>query len=385
MELTHANMPPMRFIDEAKIKISAGDGGHGCVAFRREKYVTHGGPSGGNGGRGGSISFVSSDRKSTLQDFRYQRTYRAENGQGGGNANKTGRSGEDLLIPVPVGTIIRGEATEELLFDFTEKNQKWTACSGGRGGKGNSHFASSTMQAPRFAQDGEAGEFKEIIMELKLLADVGIIGFPNAGKSTLISKISAAKPKIADYAFTTRSPNLGVVQLNEERSIVVADIPGLIKGASQGHGLGHRFLKHIERTEVLIHLIDGATLLKAFSKNPDTEAVANTALSLYLTIRQELSDFDAGLAQKPESVVINKKEILSPELLQAVQKKLRDNIHSIRKTHPLFGEPWAISGVTGEGLPGLLKHLDERFKTRDQKMNQSTSNTGVILPDGFRA
>ena len=294
----------MRFIDEVKIKIAGGHGGPGCVSFRRETFEPRGGPNGGEGGAGGSVTIQADIQLGTLQDLRFKRIYRAPNGEPGAGSNKAGRDGEDILIRVPVGTFVKDAETGETIIDLVKDKQSWVACKGGRGGKGNSHFVTSTHQAPRFAQPGEDGESIEVSLELKLIADVGIIGFPNAGKSTLISKISAARPKIADYAFTTLKPNLGVVSLSVDQSFVVADIPGLIEGAHRGMGLGHKFLKHIERTRVFVHLLDGTQLLDD-ATTPDEDSIAMAIEKLiknYLMIRQELGLFNEKLLHKPEIV-----------------------------------------------------------------------------------
>lgn len=288
----------MRFIDEASIRVAAGKGGPGCVSFRREKFVPRGGPDGGDGGDGGDVNFVASTQLSTLQDFRFKRVYQAQNGSGGSGANKAGKDGEDVQIRVPVGTLIKNTHTGEILVDFTEEGQSWTACHGGRGGKGNAHFVSSTFQAPKFAQSGEEGESRELTLELKLLADAAIIGFPNAGKSTLISRISAARPKIADYPFTTLVPNLGMVRYQEGKSFVVADIPGLIEGAHQGKGLGIQFLRHIERTRVLV------VLLEATSPDPQGD---------FTTLMNELTSYSPSLGKKRKIVAVSKMDLIPPE------------------------------------------------------------------------
>src|SRR3954467_13671205 len=244
------------FIDEAKIKVKAGDGGNGCMAFRREKFVPRGGPSGGDGGKGGDVVMESSERHNTLVHFRFNPEHKAERGRHGEGSNKTGREGSDVVLKVPVGTIVYDDETGEKVFEFTAADQRFVIASGGRGGRGNARFATSVHQAPREHEAGRPGEEHTYRLELKLLADVGLVGYPNVGKSTLISRISSAHPKIADYPFTTLSPNLGVVTLTEGRSFVVADVPGLIEGAHEGHGLGDKFLRHIERTKVLVHLVD---------------------------------------------------------------------------------------------------------------------------------
>ena len=341
----------MRFIDEAKIRVSGGHGGAGCVSFRREAFAPRGGPDGGDGGDGGDVIFVSTTQLSTLQDFKFKRIYAAPNGMHGSGANKAGKDGEDITVRLPVGTVIKDAVTGEILVDLKEEGQTWVACKGGRGGKGNAHFVTSTFQAPKFAQPGEEGENREIVLELKLLADVGIIGFPNAGKSTLISRISAARPKIADYPFTTLTPNLGVVFLSDYESFVVADIPGLVEGAHRGAGLGHKFLKHIERTRLFLHLLDGSQLLE----DDGIEKV----IQHYQAIRQELGLFNEKLLHKPEIVVLNKIDLFEadPKLVQDAQTALRQRITAIRGTHPLPGEPFVISAVSGEGIPVLLQTI----------------------------
>ncbi len=352
----------MRFIDSAKIKISAGHGGPGCVSFRREKFAPVGGPDGGDGGRGGDVFFTSTTGLGTLQDFRFKRIYKAENGHHGSGTNKAGRDGEDIEIKIPVGTVIKQAETEEVLFDFTEPNQRWLAVKGGRGGKGNAHFVSSTFQAPKMAQPGEPGQDLELTLELKLLADVGLIGYPNAGKSTLISRMSAAQPKIADYPFTTLVPNLGVVFVEEFQHYVVADIPGLIEGASEGAGLGHRFLKHIERTQILVHLLDGAHLLE-FTTRPDDEPGANAKhgadelARLYKNIRKELHAYNPELTSKQEFVVINKADLFYgqdgflDEVIKHFQKKIKSQ-----------APVQMLSSATGEGVRDLSLTLWRALK-----------------------
>ena len=375
----------MRFIDEAKIKVAGGHGGPGCVSFRRETFVPRGGPDGGDGGKGGSIIFSASIQLGTLQDFRFRRSYQAPRGMHGSGANKTGRDGEDIQVLIPVGTIIRDTLTGEILVDFTEDKQTWVACKGGRGGKGNAHFVSSTHQAPKFAQPGEDGENREITLELKLLADVGIIGFPNAGKSTLISRISAARPKIADYAFTTLTPNLGVVFLAENKSFVIADIPGLVEGAHRGIGLGHKFLKHIERTGLFIHLLDGAQLLDDATQPTLEEGThfshaVDALVSRYQAIRNELGLFNPDLLHKPEIIVLNKTDLLDKEITDQACKSLREKITSIRGTHPLPGEPFTISTVSGEGIQPLLFVIFDELQNQKIAQNRPL-NQGISLPD----
>ncbi len=368
----------MRFIDEAKIRVSAGHGGPGCVSFRREKFIPRGGPDGGDGGAGGDVIFVASSQLGTLQDFRFKREYRAEDGHHGSGTNKAGRDGGDIEIRIPVGTVLRDAESDEILADLVEDGQRWLACEGGRGGKGNAHFVSSTFQAPKFAQEGEAGSFKELKLELKLLAEAAIIGFPNAGKSTFISRISAARPKIADYAFTTLVPNLGVVNLDNYESFVVADIPGLIEGAHAGLGLGHRFLKHIERTSVFIHMLDGTRILDDATRPGDDsfQFAIDELVRRYQAIRTELGLFNEDLLHKPEIVVLNKVDLLEtePELVRKACKALRERLNQIRGREPVNGEPFAISAVSGEGLMPILRATFEFVKVSRRERNPSAGN-----------
>jgi GTP-binding protein len=376
----------MRFIDEAKIRVFGGHGGPGCVSFRREVFAPRGGPDGGDGGAGGEVNFKASRQLGTLQDFRFKRIYQAPNGMHGSGTGKAGRDGEDITILIPVGTVIKDTNTGEVLVDFTEDGQTWTACKGGRGGKGNAHFVTSTHQAPKFAQPGEEGQSLEITLELKLLADVGIIGYPNAGKSTLISRISAARPKIADYPFTTLTPNLGVVSV-AEHSFVVADIPGLVEGAHKGIGLGHKFLKHIERTRLFVHLLDGSKLLED-ATNPfeDNFTVAiDNFIQCYQSIRNELGLFNEKLLHKPEIVVLNKLDLLEsdPELIERACKALRERIASIRGTSPSVGEPFVISAVSGYGLDKLLFAMVSQLNSEAQSGESAArpAKNSEILPD----
>lgn len=379
----------MRFIDEAIIQVQAGKGGPGAVNFRREKYEPMGGPDGGDGGKGGSIVFEATHNLSTLQDFRMHRIYRAEDGERGSGKNCAGRDADDKVIRVPVGTIFRNADTGETLMEMEEDGQRWVACPGGRGGKGNSHFVSSTFQAPKFAQPGEAGAFFEHLqLEMKLLADVGIIGFPNAGKSSLISRISAAHPKVADYAFTTMSPVLGVVTIAEGRSVVMADLPGLIEGAHAGLGLGHKFLRHIERTRVLVHLIDGAQLLEIATRpNTSHQDVADEACRLYQVIRSELGLFNEDLLGKSEIVAINKLDILEsdPELVKTVRDTLKRRLPELRGrglSHP--DEPLLISGVSGHGIQPLLHQVGSLLELEAKRSLEPLDQVTVTLPDGSK-
>ncbi len=334
------------FVDEVEIQVTAGDGGRGCVAFRREKYVPRGGPSGGDGGHGGSVLLVASASYNTLVNFRYTPTFRAERGRHGEGSNRTGRSGGHLFIPVPIGTVIHERTPDGdlvLLGDLTEDGVELLVARGGKGGWGNARFATSTNRAPRRALPGLPGESRALRLTLKLLADVGLVGFPNAGKSTLISRISAARPRIADYPFTTLVPNLGVVRLDDLRSFVVADVPGLIEGAHRGHGLGHQFLRHLERTRVLVHLVDVSSLS---GRDPvDDFEVIQRELALFPT-DAELGSVPLG--ERPQVVAANKVDALDePDRLARLRA------HVERRGLP-FHE---ISAVTGQGLPALLETL----------------------------
>ncbi|MBN1830377.1 MAG: GTPase ObgE [Deltaproteobacteria bacterium] len=322
----------MKFVDEAKIFVKAGNGGRGCVSFRREKFIPRGGPDGGNGGKGGDVIFVASPSYRTLLHLQYNQHHRAERGGHGEGNNRSGKGGEDIIIAVPVGTVIHDATTGELLADLSEEGQPHIIASGGIGGKGNAHFKSSTYRAPRFAQPGMEGEERTLRLELKLLADVGIIGFPNVGKSTFISRISAAKPKIADYPFTTLVPNLGVVRYGDD-SFVVADIPGLIEGAHRGMGLGTRFLKHIERTTVLVHILD---ISREDSQDPWSDFTA---------VNNELVSFDSRMVQKPQIIAVNKID------LPATRERLSEISERFRREGLIL---YPLSAVTGEGVKELL-------------------------------
>ncbi len=308
----------MKFIDEAKIRGKAGDGGHGCMSFRREKYVPRGGPDGGDGGKGGDIYMEATERKSTLLDFHFIHLFKAGSGKHGGGKNMHGRSGEELVLQVPPGTLVKDSQTGEILADLAEPGRRWLAAKGGRGGRGNARFATSTCQAPRIAEDGEEGAEFNFILELKLLADVGLVGFPNSGKSTLIAAVSAARPKIADYPFTTLVPNLGVVSYGDAPPFVIADIPGLIEGAHEGAGLGTRFLRHIERTKILVHLID-------VSQAPEEDP-----LLPYRQIEHELASFSDAIAGKVRVIGLNKTDlILDPDRLEALAAAYGETGHPV--------------------------------------------------------
>lgn len=329
------------FTDYAKIIIKSGDGGNGAVSFRREKYVAAGGPDGGDGGRGGSIYFIVDPDSNTLVDFRFKKKFKAENGKNGEGARRYGKSGEDLYVKVPIGTLIKDAETGKIIADLSHKGQKELILPGGRGGKGNSHFATSTRQAPRFSQDGEKGIEKEVILELKLLADVGLIGFPNVGKSTFLSKTTSATPKIADYHFTTLEPNLGVVKNDYGESFVIADIPGIIEGASNGTGLGLQFLRHIERTRLLLHVIDVSGIE---GRNPVDD---------FKTINEELKSYSEKLSKRKQIIVANKIDSMQDEnLYNDLEKLAKENDMEIFK----------ISAVTGEGISELLKRVSQVLK-----------------------
>lgn len=329
------------FTDYAKIIIKSGDGGNGAVSFRREKYVAAGGPDGGDGGRGGSIYFIVDPDSNTLVDFRFKKKFKAENGKNGEGARKYGRSGEDLYVKVPIGTLIKDAETGKIIADLSHKGQKELILPGGRGGKGNCHFATSTRQAPRFSQDGEKGIEKEVILELKLLADVGLIGFPNVGKSTFLSRTTSATPKIADYHFTTLEPNLGVVKNEYGDSFVIADIPGIIEGASNGTGLGLQFLRHIERTRLLLHVIDVSGI------------EGRIPVEDFKTINEELKNYSEKLSKRKQIIVANKIDSMQDETLY------NDLEHLAKKNNI---EIFKISAATGDGIQKLLKRVSEVLK-----------------------
>jgi GTP-binding protein len=326
----------MKFIDDVKIWVKSGEGGKGCVSFRREKYIPRGGPDGGDGGRGGDVIFEATPTLNTLVDFRYNPHLKANDGRAGQGGLKTGRAGVDLLIPIPVGTLIKDADTGEVLYDLSEPGQRVVFLKGGRGGRGNRRFASATRRVPRYAQPGEPGEARLVRLELKLLADVGLVGLPNSGKSTLLSRLTSARPKVAEYPFTTLSPNLGVVSISDDESFTLADIPGLIKDAHKGSGLGIRFLKHIERTKVLVHLIDSAAVAL---ENP---------LESYRTVKDELEHYSVELGRKPFLVALNKIDLLdSPEKLQGLKFSFKKEGLGVT----------CISALTGEGLESLKNML----------------------------
>jgi len=341
------------FIDEVNITVKAGDGGNGCMAFRREKFVPRGGPSGGDGGRGGDVVMVASEHHNTLLHFRFNPEHKAQRGRHGEGSKKTGHNGSSKEVPTPVGTVVYDLDTGALLHDFTTPGDRFVVAKGGRGGRGNARFATSTHQAPTEHEDGKPGEELRLHLELKLLADVGLVGFPNAGKSTLISRISAAKPKIADYPFTTLEPNLGVVSADDDHSFVVADIPGLIEGAHEGHGLGIQFLRHVERTRLLAHLVD----ISDTGRDPAHD---------FKVILSELASFSDELAKKPMIVVATK--------LDAAQDPAR--VKTVQKLAKKHGMPFfKISSATGEGIGELKRAMAERvFASAEADTPEPVSN-----------
>lgn len=335
------------FVDQVKVTLRAGQGGNGCMSFRREKGVPRGGPDGGQGGNGGDIFLVSEERINTLAYFRFHPLNKAKKGSHGEGGNRQGKRGEALILRVPVGTIVREADSDKLLFDFIAAGQKYLAAKGGKGGKGNASFATPTHQAPRFRQEGRPGEEKELILELKLIADAGLVGFPNVGKSTLISKVSAAKPVIADYPFTTLVPNLGVVDLGEFRSFVVADIPGLIEGAHLGHGLGTKFLKHVERTKVLIHIIDVSPFTQ---RDPVND---------FYTVCEELKAFNPQLLERKQVVAANKIDLLAGRT-----DRLKKVERLAKKEHMPF---FPISALKGKGLRELVFEVGMQLDAVDSE------------------
>lgn len=324
----------MGFADEAKFYVGAGKGGNGCVSFRREKFVPRGGPNGGDGGKGGDVYLVADPGLHSLIDFRFRSHFKAESGQGGQGSDKHGRGGKDCIVPVPLGSIIRDAETGQVLVDLTEPEQRFLVAKGGQGGLGNRHFASSTNRAPRQSTPGREGEERWLVVELKLLADAGLVGLPNAGKSTLLSRLSAATPKIADYPFTTLEPQLGVLHFRHAEPCVLADIPGLIEGAHQGIGLGHQFLRHIERTAILIHVVDAG-------------GEGDKALQDYQVLLEELAAYNEELRRRPQLIVLNKIDLIEPERLKEQEQ-----------VFARFGVPvLAISALDGTGLDALKEEI----------------------------
>ena len=330
----------MKFIDEAIITVQSGDGGRGCVSFRREKFIPRGGPDGGDGGKGGDVVFITTSRKRTLYQFRFQKQFKSKNGAHGQGKRKTGKTGQDLVIELPPGTLVTDAETGQIINDLIKSGERLVLAKGGRGGQGNARFKTSTNRSPRFAQPGEPGETKKVKLELKLLADVGIIGLPNAGKSTLITTVSSARPKIGNYPFTTLTPSLGVVETDRGEPFVVADIPGLVKGAHKGTGLGIRFLRHIERTRILVHLVDVSAI---DSDDP---------LHGYDTINKELAKYNHKLAEKPQIVVLNKIDL--PDALKAAK-----TFQSAAKGKKVT----LISALTGKGVDDLKLQIVQLLDT----------------------
>jgi GTP-binding protein len=343
----------MKFVDEASIDVAAGNGGNGSASFRREKYVPFGGPDGGDGGRGGSVFLEGDSGLNTLVDFRHMRAFRAPNGQGGAGRNMTGKSGEDIVVRVPLGTIVTDTETGEHIGDVTAPGQRLLVARGGKGGLGNVHFKSSTNRAPRQTVPGEPGENRGLTLELKVLADVGLLGFPNAGKSTLITCVSAARPKVADYPFTTLYPNLGVVRIDVERSFVIADIPGLIEGAAEGSGLGVQFLKHLQRTRLLLHLVDLAPVAL------DVDPVAQVR-----QLEEEMRKFDPGLLDKPRWLVFTKADLLPPD---EARERAGEAIAELE-----WSGPWMlISAVTHQGADELMQRVSDELERIDEERAQT--------------
>jgi GTPase len=346
----------MKFIDEATITVKAGDGGNGCVSFRREKYIPFGGPDGGDGGDGGSVWLLGNDGLNTLADFRFQRRFEAERGENGHGRNRTGRSGPDLEIPVPVGTQVFDADTGEMIGDVTRAGQRLLVAQGGFHGLGNTRYKSSTNRAPRQSKPGTPGDLRTLKLELKVLADVGLLGLPNAGKSTLLKQVSAAEPKIADYPFTTLHPQLGVVRVGPNQSFVMADIPGLIEGAAEGAGLGIRFLKHLARTRLLLHLIDVAP------PDPDVDP-----LDAVDTVVAELQSYSAELARLPRWLVLNKTDLVDNEALAALRERVATRVGP---DQPVF----AISAATGAGVTGLVQAV---MRDIEQRAEVASGNAGA--------
>ncbi len=348
----------MKFIDEATIKVYAGDGGNGVATFRREKYEPMGGPSGGDGGRGGSITIIADRNINTLVDYRYTRTFRAQRGENGRSAECYGAKGDDMVLRVPVGTVISDKATEQMLVDLSEHGQSAQMAAGGKGGLGNVHFKSSLNRAPRQCTKGDPGEEFELYLELKVLADVGLLGMPNAGKSTFIRSVSAAKPKVADYPFTTLHPNLGVVRVDTERSFVIADIPGIIEGAAEGAGLGHQFLRHLQRTSLLLHLVDIAPFDELVDPVHEAKAIV-----------EELRKYDEALYEKPRWLVLNKIDMLADSEQVAKQ---------FVKDYGWKGRVFSISAISGIGCKELTYAIMQHIDENKQLMEDFLKDSGLI-------
>jgi len=353
----------MKFIDEAKITVKAGDGGNGCVSFRREKYIPFGGPDGGDGGDGGSVWLLGDEGLNTLADFRFQRRFEAERGENGHGRNRTGKTGADLEVPVPVGTQVFDADTGELIGDVTRSGQRLLVAQGGFHGLGNTRYKSSTNRAPRQSKPGTPGDLRMLKLELKVLADVGLLGLPNAGKSTLLRQVSAAEPKVADYPFTTLHPQLGVVRVGPTQSFVMADIPGLIEGASEGAGLGIRFLKHLSRTRLLLHLVDVAP--------PDPDIDPLEAID---TVVAELEQYSAELARLPRWLVLNKADLVDDDALAALRERASGKLPA---GQPLF----AISAATGAGVEALMQAVMRDIEQREAPLTGDADGTSEGGPD----
>lgn len=359
----------MKFIDEAKIYVKAGDGGNGAATFRREKYIPMGGPNGGDGGRGGSIHAIADRNINTLVDYRYTRKFIGKRGENGGGADQYGAGGDDIVLRMPVGTVIYNQATDEIMADLAADGQKVLLAKGGKGGLGNLHFKSSTNRAPRQKTNGEQGEEFELRLELRVLADVGLLGLPNAGKSTLIRAISSARPKVADYPFTTLHPNLGVVRVDDEKSFVVADVPGLIEGAADGAGLGIRFLKHLQRTRILLHLVDIAPLDPDADPTRDAKAIVG-----------ELLKHDPALADKPRWLVLNKLDLIPEE---EREKAIADFLKAYKKATKYAGPVFPIASISGEGTRPLIYALHEALEQMARpELDDSDADAGDEHDDG---
>ncbi len=346
------------FIDRAKIYVKAGDGGNGMVSFHREKYIAAGGPDGGDGGKGGDVIFQVDEGLNTLIDFRFKKHFKAEPGQDGGPSNCSGKNGLDMVIKVPLGTVIKDEETDMIISDLVKPDQTYVIAKGGRGGKGNQHFATPTRQVPNFAKSGNPGEERNLILEMKMIADVGLLGFPNVGKSTILSMVSAAKPKIANYHFTTLVPNLGVVQIEQGKSFVIADIPGLIEGAHQGVGLGHEFLRHVERTKLLVHVVDVSGI------------EGRDAVEDFDTINAELEKYNRVLASRPQVVAANKMDIPGSE-----ENYLHFKEELEKRGYRVFG----ISAATNKGLKELMYHVSDTLATLPDTVLLDESAEEVVV------
>ena len=342
----------MKFVDEAQLRVEAGDGGHGCLSFRREKYVPHGGPDGGDGGDGGSVYLVADHNLNTLYDFRINRVYKAERGGNGAGKNRTGAKGSDRYLPVPVGTLCYSRETDELIGDLTHDGQTVCVAQGGYHGMGNARFKSSTNQAPRKTTDGTPGEVRELKLELKLLADVGLIGLPNAGKSTFLSAVSAARPRVADYPFTTLQPQVGVVSAGPLRSFTLVDLPGLIEGAAEGIGLGHRFLRHVQRTRLMFHVVD---VLDMEERDP---------VDQIRTIVDELTEFNPGLAERPRWLILNKTDLIDA----ATQSAL---VQRIRRELAWQGPVYTVSAIQAKTLEPLIQDAMDTIEAANREAEHS--------------